>query len=38
MQELQKQNKEYLEEIKHILKSIGDRLERLENERTIKTN
>lgn len=33
MQELQKQNKEYLEEIKHMLKSIENRIERIENVR-----
>lgn len=31
MQELQKQNKEYLEEIKYMLKGIENRLERIEN-------
>lgn len=33
MKELQKQNKEYLEEIKYILKSIENRIERIENVR-----
>ena len=38
MEELQHQNKAYLEQILNMQKEILTRLERLENERTIKTN
>lgn len=38
LQELQHQNKAYLEQILNMQKEILTRLERLENERTIKTN
>ena len=38
LQELQHQNKAYLEQIVNMQKEILTRLERLENERTIKTN
>ena len=38
LQELQHQNKAYLEQILNMQKEILTRLERLENERTIKTH
>ena len=38
LQELQHQNKAYLEQILNMQKEILTKLERLENERTIKTN
>ena len=38
MEELQHQNKAYLEQILNMQKEILTKLERLENERTIKTN
>ena len=38
MQELQQQNKNYLEEIKYMLKGIENRLESIENAKKLKKN